>query len=205
MSTRIREIREKKKISGVKIAQKLGITPTHYYDLEKGKRRLHRDQIEKLCQILGVSADYLLDKEDKNIPAVSDIYPISGFVQIPIYGVIRAGDPIYAEENIIGFVSLPEEELKGDNYFGLRVTGDSMKNEGIFDGSTVIVRKQPVVDNGKTAVVLIKETGETTVKKFYSQNGTIILKPENPDYDIQTYKPEEIIILGEVKFSINRH
>lgn len=205
MSTRIREIREKKKISGVKIAQKLGITPTHYYDLEKGKRRLHRDQIEKLCQILGVSADYLLGKNEKDIPVTLDVYPISGLIQIPVYGIIRAGDPIYAEENIIGFVSFPEEELRGDNYFGLKVTGDSMKDAGILDGSIVIVRKQPIVDNGKIAVVLVKETGEATVKKFSQRNGTIILEPKNPNYDAQIYKPDEIVILGEVKMTITKH
>lgn len=49
-----------------------------------------------------------------------------------------------------------------------------MKDAGIFDGSLVLVRKQPIVDNGSIAVVLIKDSQEATVKKFYSKDGMIV-------------------------------
>jgi SOS regulatory protein LexA len=208
LSNRIRRLREEKGLKQKDVAAILSVNPNTYCRYENGERTPPPGVIAKLAEIFGVTSDYLLGrngiKQAEGVPAVPNAFPISGYIQIPVYGVIRAGDPIYAEENIIGFVSLPEEELRGDNYFGLKVTGDSMKDAGIFDGSTVVVRRQPVVDNGRIAVVLLKERGEATVKRFYSKNGTIILKPENSDYEPQIYKPKDIMVLGEAVRVINK-
>lgn len=202
LSSRIKKLREERGLKQKDVAAIINVNANTYCRYENGERTPPPDVIAKLADVFNVTSDYLLGRNGKkteNVPTIPNVFSVNGFVRVPIYGIIRAGDPIYAEENIIGFDLLPEKELRGNNYFGLKVTGDSMKDVGIFDGSTVIVRKQPIVDNGKIAVVLLKDTGEATVKKFYNRNGTIILKPENPNYDIQIYKPEDVIILGEVK------
>jgi repressor LexA len=65
--------------------------------------------------------------------------------------------------------------------FALRVSGDSMKNGGIFDGDVVIVRPQAVAKGGDVVVALIDD--EATVKTYTRSNGRVVLKAENPDYD----------------------
>jgi repressor LexA len=194
LKLKIKEARKKAGLTGTQVAQMLGITSTHYYDIENGKKRAHDDLLLKLSEIFNVSVDFLLGKENKR---PLEIYPVKNFERVPVLGVIRAGEPIYAEQNLLSYELVPEDEIDGGEYFYLRVKGDSMKNVGIFDGGFVLVRKQPVVDNGEIAVVIVNND-EATVKRFYRQNNSIILKPENPNYELQIYKSEEVTVLGKV-------
>ena len=194
LKLRIKEARQRAGLTGAQVAQLLEISATHYYDIENGKRRAHDDLLLKLSEIFNVSVDFLLGKENKR---PLEIYPVENFVRVPVLGVIRAGEPIYAEQNLLGYELVSEEEIDGGEYFYLRVKGDSMENVGIFDGGFVLVRKQPVVDNGEIAVVLVNDD-EATVKRFYHQNNSVILKPENSNYGLQIYKPEEVTVLGKV-------
>ena len=92
---------------------------------------------------------------------------------IPLLGVVTAGPPILALENIEGFVP-----WDGDpDCYALRIKGDSMINAGIFDGDKIVVKKQETASNGDIVVALIDDSA--TVKRFYKQNGKIILHPEN--------------------------
>ncbi len=96
---------------------------------------------------------------------------------VPIVGVVTAGQPILAVENIEGY--LPWD---GDREcFALRVRGDSMIDAGIFDGDKVIVRPQQTADHGQIVVAMIGD--EATVKRLYRKNGEIWLMPENAAYE----------------------
>ena len=95
---------------------------------------------------------------------------------IPIVGVVTAGYPILAVENIEGYLN-----FKGkDGYFALRVKGDSMIEAGIYDGDKVIVRPQETADHGDIVVAMIRD--EATVKRLSIHNGEVWLLPENPEY-----------------------
>ena len=96
---------------------------------------------------------------------------------IPIIGVVTAGQPILATENIEGY--LPVEDHGG--CFALRVRGDSMIGAGILSGDKVIVRPQPTAENGEIVVALLGD--EATVKRLSLQNGEVWLLPENPAYE----------------------
>lgn len=198
--TRIRELRKQRDISVEKLAEVLDISIPYLYDIEKGRRRLHEDLIGKLCNYLNVSSDYLLGRNGNGATHLKESPAIYGFnkVAVPVYGIIRAGDPIFADQDVIDYEYLPKDLVgEGEKYFCLRVKGDSMKNARIADGDTVLVRKQPIVDNGTVAVVLVNEE-EATVKRFYQQDGQIILKPENEEYMPQVYDNKDVRILGEV-------
>ena len=96
--------------------------------------------------------------------------------QIPIVGVVTAGMPILAHENLEGTMA-----WEGDPAcFALRVRGDSMVNAGILDGDKVVVRPQTTADDGQIVVARIEE--EATVKRLYRRNGQIMLMPENDAY-----------------------
>ena len=113
---------------------------------------------------------------------------------VPLLGTVTAGTPILATENYEGYYALPADEFKGDGIFMLRVQGDSMIGAGILDGDYVIAERTPTAENGEIVVGMIDD--EATVKRFYRENGTLRLQPENPDYE--PIISDEITILGKV-------
>ncbi len=115
---------------------------------------------------------------------------------VPIVGLVTAGCPILAVENIEGY--LPWED---DGCFALRVRGDSMIEAGILSGDTVVVRPQPTANHGQIVVALLGE--EATVKRLHRQNGEIWLMPENPAYE--PIDGSEAKILGVVRAVIREY
>lgn len=113
---------------------------------------------------------------------------------VPLLGQVTAGIPVLAEENIESYMVLPEEIVKSDTVFLLRVKGPSMRDAGILDGDLVIVKQQPVAENGEIVVALLGD--EATVKRFYREPGYIRLKPENPDY--APILSKDVRLLGKV-------
>jgi len=116
---------------------------------------------------------------------------------VPIIGLVTAGQPILAVENIEGY--LPWEA--DDDCFALRVRGDSMIEAGILDGDTVVVRQQPTAEHGQIVVALLGE--EATVKRLHRMNGEIWLMPENPAY--QPINADNAQILGRVRTVIREY
>ena len=111
--------------------------------------------------------------------------------RIPIVGVVTAGVPILATENIEGY--LPWDGEAG--CFVLRVRGDSMIGAGILDGDKVVVRPQKDAENGQIVVALLDDSA--TVKRLKKAGREIWLMPENPSY--QPIDGREAQILGRVK------
>lgn len=111
--------------------------------------------------------------------------------RIPLLGVVTAGLPIHAHEDIEGY--LPWD---GDpKCFALRIKGDSMVNAGILDGDKVIVRPQPDAVNGDIVIALLGD--EATCKRFHRGADGVWLLPENPAYE--PIDGREAQILGKVK------
>ena len=99
---------------------------------------------------------------------------------VPLVGRIAAGGPVLAEETIEDVFPLPKQLVGNGTLFLLKVTGDSMINAAIADGDWVVVRKQPVADNGDIVAAMIDD--EATVKTFKRADGHIWLMPHNPAY-----------------------
>lgn len=96
---------------------------------------------------------------------------------VPVVGRVAAGEPILAEENVEGYADLNEFLGLHENVFLLRVSGDSMIDEGIMDGDYVAVQPGDKIENGRIGVVLLED--EATVKRIYIQRGRIALQPAN--------------------------
>lgn len=116
-------------------------------------------------------------------------------VILPLSGTVAAGRPIEAVETA-ETVAVPEEMVGTGEYFALRVAGQSMIEEGIFDGDTIVVRSQKVAENGQTVVALVD--GDATVKKYYRWTDGIELRPANPDMDSIFVREGEFRIRGIV-------
>ncbi len=96
---------------------------------------------------------------------------------IPVVGRVAAGEPILAQENIDEYADLKELLGLPADAFLLKVSGESMIDEGIMDGGYVAVRPSKTIENGKIAVVLLDD--ETTVKRIYIRRDRIALQPAN--------------------------
>lgn len=204
---RLRYLREKHGLSQKDLAQKFGISNFALSRYERGEADPDSELIKKFAEFFGVSADYLLGLTDN--PDVDDILrrigavPLGKTVPIPVLGVIRAGEPIFAQENIIEHQEVPEDDVRGGEYFFLIVTGDSMVGAGILPGSRVLVRRQDYVDDGAIAVVLVGE--EATIKRIKHVDGKVLLVPANPMYEPQVYNEDEVKIIGKVVRTIIEH
>jgi repressor LexA len=118
--------------------------------------------------------------------------PIAAYV--PVVGQIAAGQPILAEQAIEQVFPLPRELVGTGTLFLLRVSGDSMIDAAIADGDWVVVRQQPVADNGDVVAAMID--GEATVKTFRRRDGHAWLIPHNPAYP--PILGDDATILGRV-------
>ena len=116
-------------------------------------------------------------------------------VVLPMAGVVAAGGPIEAiEQNET--VDVPEEMLGSGDYFALKVRGDSMIDEGIMEGDTILVKKQTTAANGQTVVALIE--GDATVKKFYKRKDGVELRPANASMESIFVSEGDLVIQGVV-------
>jgi repressor LexA len=119
---------------------------------------------------------------------------------LPIVGTVAAGEPILAQENIEGYMNLQRLFERSQGTFLLKVSGDSMVDEGILDGDYVVVRLSATVENGQIAVVLLDD--EATVKRVFKQKNRIALKPANKraGYKTRYIKQfdKEVRIIGKV-------
>jgi repressor LexA len=113
---------------------------------------------------------------------------------IPVVGRIAAGGPILAEEAVSDVFPLPREIVGEGTLFLLTVSGDSMIEAAITDGDWVVVRQQPVAENGDIVAAMID--GEATVKTFKRKDGHVWLLPSNPAYE--PIPGDDATILGRV-------
>ena len=112
----------------------------------------------------------------------------------PLVGRITAGQPILAEENLEGYLPVPEHLTSSDNCFALKISGTSMIGAGINNGDYVFIRQQNYAENGDIVAALLED--EATVKRFFREDNAYRLQPEN-----EAYKPlvvKELQILGKV-------
>ena len=121
-------------------------------------------------------------------------------LSIPLLGRINAGmpsdSPVLEDEEFVLAGKLAELG-QSHSLFALKVSGESMRDLGIFDGDIVVVQSDAAVKPGDVVVALVNN--ETTVKSFYPQNdGTVELHPANKDFQVQRYRAEEVKLQGRV-------
>ncbi len=126
--------------------------------------------------------------EDEEISRVR-----TGIDAIPLYGSVTAGEPIFADNNIEGYIAAERPRRTTKEHFALKVKGQSMRDAGILEEDIVIVRKQSSASNGDIIIALLED--EATVKTLRIKYGKPYLEPANPAYK-PIYKPFKV--LGKV-------
>jgi repressor LexA len=172
------------------IAERFRFTPRAAFDhlraLER-KGMLHRRVTDRRVSRTLVLTDRSLERSRRER-------------EIPILGKIAAGAPVFAVENREDVIPVRPEWLaaKGGEVFALRVRGDSMIEAHIADGDLVLVRKQESAVAGDIVAAMIDQ--EATVKRFATEGGAVVLKPEHPTMKPIVVNPQraEFRILGKV-------
>jgi len=122
-------------------------------------------------------------------------------VSVPLLGNVAAGSPLFAEENLQGFVQVPAESLDNSAHFALRVKGDSMVDAGIVDGDVVVVSHQNTAANGDIVVAMVDEA--VTLKRFFLERNRVKLMAENPKYP--PIFTQNVRILGKLALLMRRY
>lgn len=118
-------------------------------------------------------------------------------VFLPLIGQAAAGNPIYIEELLEGYVPVEKRFSHSGKAFLVRAKGDSMITAGIEDGDLVLVRMQPAVENGEIA--LVRVDNEAAIKYFHRDGSRIILKPANSKYrPMVIAEPAKVTVIGKV-------
>ena len=198
MGDRIKSLRISHNMTQEELGKKIGVQKSAIRKYEKGEViNIKRATIETLSKIFNVSPSYLMCIEDNNNRNIIKTN------RIPVLGKIPAGIPIEMIEEVIDFEDISEEMLKGDReYFGLKVSGDSMTPK-YLDGDVLIVQKTNDCESGQDCIVMVNGD-DGTFKRVIKNKDGIILQPLNPNYEIKFYSNDEIEklpikILGVVK------
>lgn len=191
----IREAREAKRLTLREAAAITGITFSYIGKLENGKYVPSREKIDTLAKALDLDKNILMllagyatddalkptDNETKRIPMLHNMK---------------------AENLTIKYMNksywiVPKEWVEDGEYFFLEVSEDTLVDDGIKEGSRVLVRKQNFVDNGKVGVVVVKGD-ERVLRRVHYQDGMILLLASNSKIPPILLKPEDVNIKGQV-------
>lgn len=157
-----------------------------YLRRDAGKTRA----MEVLIDLPGMSTESPAD----SAPSVGDA------AMVPLVGRIAAGVPITAEQQVEEIFPLPRQLVGKGELFMLKVSGESMIDAAICDGDWVVVRQQPVAENGDIVAAMID--GEATVKTFKRRDGHVWLLPHNPAY--APIPGDDATVLGRVTAVLRR-
>lgn len=202
---RLKDCREKKKYSNSSwtqkyVAEKIGMARTTYTAYENGTKMPPPDTINNIAILLDVSNDYLMGRTNVADSYINEIgLSKEHFTYLPVVAEIACGIPIFTEDEIIEYFPAEKELLNGGEFVWLKSKGDSMVNAGIRDSSKVLIRLQPIVENGEIAAVCI-DSDNATLKKVYFSGDDITLVSENPSYADQVYSKARIAIKGKAVY-----
>lgn len=172
----LNELRKQQKISISELARKVDMSKSTVSQYFNGKLQFPLNRAHDFARVLGVTTDDLLGLD------LSKVNPINRLTKIPLLGTIACGDPILADENITGFLVEPADYLPSGKLFYLRAKGQSMEPT-IKNGSLVLIRQQPEVEDGEIAAVLFTDDDEATLKRVKRSGDTMILLPDNRRYE----------------------
>lgn len=179
LGQRLRMLMEERQLNYEALGRLLEMKPQTLNRYVLGQREPKATVATEMAVRLGVDPLWL---QGYDVPRESreSALCLPGEQLIPVLGVIKAGIPAIAQQQVEGYASA--DVTKPEEYFYLRVSGDSMKNAGIHTGDLVLIHQQPQAENGQI-VACIVEQEDATLKRFRRQGNWVILQPENPDYE----------------------
>lgn len=199
---KIKELRILSNLTQGQVAYHLGITTGQLSHWEKGRRKPSYDDVAKLAELFEVSTDFLI-----GLTTVPDGEVVSQVkimnLKVPVYGIIPAGTPFEAIEEVLEEVSVPDYLKRKKDLFGLKVVGDSM-NQILPDGFIAVFEKVDYLESGDVGAVYV-DGFDATIKKYHRLNNSIILEPlsYNTEHEPIVIKDgeEPVVPIGKLVWS----
>lgn len=171
----IQRLLNRKGITQTQMADELGFKETTVSGWMTAQKYPRIDKIQKMADYFDVMRSEITE------PYSDVLVKVGGIVRIPVLGKIACGEPITAVENVIEYKERPVNDLPSGELFYLNAEGTSMEPV-IPDGAQVLIRQQHHAENGEI-VAAMSDDLEVTLKYFRQINGTIMLVPENNEYE----------------------
>lgn len=165
-----------------RVSKDTGIAASTLSDWKSGRSVPKLDKIKLIADYFDVPLEYMLTGTGEALfieEPIGERSPLERGKRVAIIGEIRAGSPIITSESIQGYEYA--EVNDAEEYFYLRVQGDSMKNIGMIQGSLVLFHKQQYAEDGDIVACLVGGDS-ATVKRFRRSKKNIFLMPENDEY-----------------------
>ena len=185
----------------------------HRYLLDHADQFPHPPSLDELCEAIGVRSRGSMHKHIQALIAAGLLEPMNGKQRgvriaargkgVPFLGYIAAGRPIEAVENPETF-DLPSNLKNSRPSYVLRVKGDSMIEDGIFDGDWVVVESRDHARNGEVVVALI-DGREATLKRIEQRGGEVVLHPANRAMAPMVFEPERVLVQGVLVGLVRRY
>lgn len=202
VGNRLKRAREMNGITLEDAGAKVGVHKSTVLRWENGETEKFKiPTLEILASYYNVSPSWLMGYD---VPMEKE--PSNSNIRIPLLGIVKAGYDYLADENIIDYIPVTDSSLDNENFFALKVKGDSMVPE-IYEDDIAIVRKQNDFENGDYVVALVNGD-EATIKKGYKTDTGLLLQPVNTSvppliFDKETIKTMPVKIIGVV-YNITR-
>jgi repressor LexA len=199
VSNKIKEFREQKNITQQELAEALNTTQQSIARYESGERKADQNILFALADFFKVSINDFFPPITFDNATLVDVVPVET-IKIPVLGVIKAGMPIEAQQNILEYIDIPKEWTKGGKrFYGLKISGDSMSPK--YQPNDIVIFEQnedSLKANGRDCAVMVNGN-DATFKKFTLNDNGIILTPLNQDnqdgYQTTFYTIDQVLNL----------
>lgn len=200
LNNNVKYLRNEKNISQQKLADDIGVDRSTISRIENGEIETTIDNAIKIANVLNVPLNDLVSKnlQFDNAQFI-DARPVDT-IKIPVLGVIKAGIPIEAQENIVEYIDIPTSWIKGGkSFYGLKIDGDSMYPK--YQTNDIVIfekTEDSSVANGKDCAIMVNGF-DATFKKFNINNDGVTLTPLNQDnsdgFPTTFYNAEQVLNL----------
>ena len=174
LASNLKELADKKRVTQADIVRDLELSESTVRSWFNGEKYPRIQKLQLLAEYFNVPRSRLTEKRAENLS-------IATLKRIPVLGEIACGDPITADDNIIDYRDEIAEQLPTGDLFYLKAKGESM-SPTITNGSYVLIKVQPNVENGEIAAVLVNGDTEATLKRVKRQGDIVMLVADNPEY-----------------------
>lgn len=216
MGAVIKQLREERSLTQSDLAKTIGVSSSTIGMWENDERSPNEDKKEIIADYFNVDMNYLYGKtlirnsyrelgqiESTDNTEVTNLLNVN-FIKVPLYNDISCGNGAFVDDNIIDYVSVPDDNMNSSvEYFAQKAKGDSMQEAGIEDGDICVFEKTNTIEDNKIGCFCIDD-GIATCKKFKKGTSFIQLIPMNRAYDpiVIDLQDSNFRILGKLKKAI---
>jgi repressor LexA len=166
-------------------------------------RHPEHNEIKRGQPTSGVFAPNVV-KGDFKMAGSETAMDVGGTIQIPRYEKIAAGIPIEAVDNPSNSIGIPADMIGKGKHYALEVDGESMIDEGIHDGDTVIIRHADNAENGDIVVAIV-DNEEVTLKRLRRKGNSVALEAANKDFETRIFGPDRVKVQGQLVGLIRKY